>query len=94
MFHSLDYSCQITQDSVKLKENIMDMKGKMEEIVAKIKSDPGFAAKFKSDPVKAVESIVGIDLPEDQIKPLIDGVKAKITTDQAGSLLGNINKLF
>ena len=31
----------------------MDIKGKIEEIVEKVKSDKGFAAKFKDDPIKA-----------------------------------------
>jgi len=44
--------------------------------------------------VKAIESVLGIDLPDDQIKALIDGVKAKVSLDQAGGLLGSIKKLF
>jgi len=72
----------------------MDIKYKIEEIVDKVKSDKGFAAKFSSDPVKALESVLGIDLPDDQIKALIDGVKAKVSLDQAGGLLGSIKKLF
>ena len=72
----------------------MDIKGKIEEIVDKVKSDKDFAAKFSSDPVKAIESVLGIDLPDDQVKSLIDGVKAKVSLDQAGGLLGSIKKLF
>jgi hypothetical protein len=72
----------------------MDIKAKIEEIVAKVKGDAGFADKFKKDPVKAVESIIGVDLPDDQIKSLIDGVKAKLSIDNAGDILGNVKKLF
>lgn len=72
----------------------MDIKAKIEEIVNKIKSDKTFAAKFKSDPIKAVESVLGVDLPDDKIKSLIDGVKAKLTADKAGDLLGSVKKLF
>jgi hypothetical protein len=72
----------------------MDIKAKIEEIVAKVKGDSGFAAQFKSDPVKAVESVIGVDLPDDQIKPLIEGVKAKLSLGQAGSILGDVKKLF
>ncbi|NLT14952.1 MAG: hypothetical protein GXY05_11480 [Clostridiales bacterium] len=72
----------------------MDIKGKIEEIVKKVKSDKDFASKFKSDPVKAVESVIGIDLPDDQIKSVIEGVKAKVSLDQAGGLLGSVKKLF
>jgi hypothetical protein len=72
----------------------MDIKYKIEEIIDKVKSDKDFAYKFSSDPVKALESVLGIDLPDDQIKALIDGVKAKVSLDQAGGLLGSIKKLF
>ena len=41
-----------------------------------------------------IESVLGIDLPDDQIKALIEGVKAKVSLDQAGGLLGSIKKLF
>ena len=58
--------------------NDMDMKGKIEEIVSKVKNDKDFAAKFTSNPIQAVESIIGMDLPDDQIKSVVDGVKAKI----------------
>ncbi|MGN7359837.1 hypothetical protein ACTHPF_18640 [Paenibacillus sp. SAF-054] len=47
-----------------------------------------------SNPVAAIESIIGIDLPDDQINALIDGVKAKITLDKAGDVLGSLKKLF
>ena len=72
----------------------MDIKAKIEELVDKIKSDKNFASKFSSDPVKAIESVLGIDLSDDQIKALIDGVKAKVSLDKADGLLGKIKKLF
>ncbi|MFB9276434.1 hypothetical protein [Cohnella cellulosilytica] len=72
----------------------MDIKGKIEEIVARVKEDKEFSSKFMSDPVKAVESVIGIDLPNDQINALIEGVKAKLTADKAGDMLGSIKKLF
>ena len=70
------------------------MKEKIEEIVKKIKDDKDFAKKFKEDPVKAVESVLGIDLPDDQINGIIDGVKAKIQIDSAGDLFNKAKDLF
>lgn len=72
----------------------MDIKGKIEEIVSKVKNDKDFAAKFKSNPVQAVESVIGMDLPDDQINSVIDSVKAKISIDKAGDAFGSIKKLF
>ncbi len=70
----------------------MDIKEKIEEIVNKVKSDEGFADKFKSEPVKAVEDVLGVDLPNDQINKVVEGVKAKIDlggiADKIGGLFG------
>ena len=77
-----------------LRRAIMDLKKKIDEIVKKIKADDGFAKKFKNDPVKAVESVLGVDLPDDQVNKLIDGVKAKLNLDKADGLFGKIKKLF
>lgn len=72
----------------------MDIKAKIGEIVTKIKADENFASNFQSDPVKAIKSVIGIDLPDDQVKAIIDGVKAKINLDGIGGLLGKVGKLF
>lgn len=68
----------------------MDIKAKIEEIVNKVKSDPNFAADFQKDPVKAVERVLGVDLPDDTINSIIDGVKAKINVDSISDKLGGI----
>lgn len=70
----------------------MDIKAKIDEIVNKVKSDEGFASKFKSEPVKAVEDVLGVDLPDDQISKVVEGVKAKVNlggiADKIGGLFG------
>lgn len=68
----------------------MDIKGKIDELVSKVKNDKDFASKFKNDPVKAVEGVIGIDLPDDQINKIVDGVKAKISLDDIGDKLGGL----
>jgi len=79
-------------------ENAMDimeqLKDKVEEIVEKITSDKKVAAKFKADPVSTVEDLLGIDLPNDQIEKIVEAVKAKVTLDNVGDLLGGLGKLF
>jgi len=73
---------------------MMDIKAEITKIVEKIKDDDKLLEKFKKDPVKAVEGIIGVDLPDDIIEKLVDGVKAKISLDKAGDILGGIKKLF
>ena len=72
----------------------MDIKEKIEELVEKIKNDKTLLAKFKDDPVSAVESLIGIDLPNDQLDALVNGIKAKIGLDQLGDALGGLGNLF
>ena len=72
----------------------MDIKAKIDEIVAKIKDDPSALANFQNDPVKTVEGIAGVDLPEDQINPIIEGIKAKLAGGALSGLTDKIGGLF
>ena len=72
----------------------MDIKAKINELVEKIKADPQMLARFKDEPVAVVESLLGMDLPDDMILKVVEGVKAKIALDKAGDLLGGLKKLF
>ena len=69
----------------------MDIKAKVEEIVKKLKGDDKLMEKFQSSPVKTVEGLIGVDLPDDQVKSIVDMVKAKLGS---GDLLGKIGGLF
>jgi hypothetical protein len=66
------------------------IKDKVDGIVDKIKSDKTLMTRFKSEPVKVVEELIGIDLPDDQIEKLVEAVKAKINLDKVGGLLGGL----
>ncbi len=68
----------------------MDIKQKIEEIIKKIKNDKNFEKEFKNNPVKAVEGILGVDLPDDKIMQIVDGIKAKISVDDVKDKIGDI----
>ena len=70
------------------------IKNKAEELVKKIQNDPALLKKFKENPIKVVEDLIGIDLPDDQIKQVAELVKAKIDLDKVGDLLGGLGGLF
>lgn len=72
----------------------MDIKKKVDEIVAKLKGDPKQLEKFAKDPVAVVEGLLGIDLPDEQIKNVVDMVKAKINLDKASDLLGGLGSFL
>lgn len=72
----------------------MDIKAKIDELVSKVTKDAEVKSLFAKDPVKAVEKVLGVDLPDEQVKAIIDGVKAKLAGDQAMGLLGKVKGLF
>ena len=61
-------------------------------IVDKLTKDEKLMDAFKKDPVAVIEKKLGIDLPNDQLNALINGIKAKLKADDvldaAGKLLG------
>ena len=72
----------------------MDIKATIEEAVKKITSDKSLLEKFKSNPVNAVESVIGKDLPDDVVNKVVDAVKVKLSADTAGDLLGKVKGIF
>ena len=70
----------------------MDIKKNVEELVEKIKKNPQLLAQFRENPVPVVEQLVGMDLPDDQIKQIAELIKAKIDLDKVGSMLGGFFK--
>jgi len=72
----------------------MDIKAKIEEIVKKLTSTPNLMEKFEKNPVSVIEELVGMDLPDDLVNQIVDGVKAKIKLDQVGGALNALGKFF
>ena len=72
----------------------MDIKAKIEEIVKKLTSDRELMTKFDKNPVAVIEELIGIDLPDDQLNQLIDGIKAKLSLDKLGNALGGLGGLL
>lgn len=71
-----------------------DMKAEITKVVDKVTKDEKLMDQFKKDPVKAVESVIGVDLPDDVINKVVDGVKAKISIDKIGGIASSIKNLF
>lgn len=77
----------------------MDIQKIINDVVAKLTGNPELIKGFLADPVKTLEKTFGIDLPDDQINQVIEGVKGKIDLSkidlkQATGLLGKIKSLF
>ncbi len=72
----------------------MDIKAQIEKVVDSVTKDQTLLTQFQREPVKAVEKVLGIDLPDDMINKVIDGVKAKISVDKVSDAFDAIKKLF
>ena len=67
-----------------------DIKAKINEIVEKLKNDDDLLEQFNKNPAKLLEEYIGIDLPDDQVNQLVEGIKAKLKLDKIGGALGGL----
>ena len=77
----------------------MDIQKIIGDVVAKLTGNPELIKSFLANPVEMLEKTLGIDLPDDQINQVIEGVKGKIDLSkidlgEATGLLGKIKGLF
>ena len=56
--------------------------GQIKKVVDRITKDENLQEQFQKEPVKALEGILGVDLPDDVINQVVQGVKAKLTADK------------
>lgn len=78
--------------------NVKEIIGKVIDI---IQDDDKFEAKFKANPAKAIEEVIGMDLPDDTVNAVVAAVKAKelqldnlddVLEDKGKELLGKLFK--
>jgi len=72
----------------------MEIKEKIEKVVKKLLNDKNLMDKFDRNPVKVIEELLGVDLPDDLVNQVIEGVKAKIKLEKVGDALGSLGSLF
>lgn len=58
----------------------MDVKEMIEKVVDKVKNDKGFMTKLQENPVKALEELLGVNLPDEKADQVLKGVKDKIVS--------------
>ena len=71
-----------------------DIKELAEKAVETIKGDDNLLESFKTNPIKVVEKVLKIDLPDEILEKIVDVVKTKINIDDAKEALGKIAGLF
>lgn len=60
----------------------MDIQKIISDVLAKLQGDDSLLAKFKAEPVKTIEGLIGIDLPDEQLDAVVKGVMAKIDVEE------------
>ena len=71
-----------------------EVKELIEKLLDKVQKDDSIKELFTKDPVKAVEKVLGVDLPDELIEKIVDGVKAKIKLEDLGDIAGKLGGLF
>ncbi len=72
----------------------MDLKKMIDQVVEFIGSNKDIKEQFDKEPVKVLEKVLGVDLPDNIVEPIIEGVKAKITVDAIGDVADALKGLF
>lgn len=72
----------------------MDIKEQISKIVEEVSKNPNIKEEFEKEPVKAVEKVIGIDLPDDVVTKIVDGVKAKLTMDNVSKAADALKGIF
>ena len=71
-----------------------DIKKLIETVVDKIQDSKDLKEQFEKEPVKVIEKFLGVDLPDEIVEKIIDGVKAKITLDKVSDIADSLKGLF
>ncbi|MEG1549925.1 MAG: hypothetical protein RR395_05785, partial [Ruthenibacterium sp.] len=46
--------------------------------------------EFKKDPIKTLESILGVDLPDEAVAGIVEGLKAKLSSDNIENVIDEV----
>lgn len=58
--------------------NIKEFIDKVEDIIKDLKENEELQEKFEHEPVKTIEELTGLNLPDEKVEKAIEFVKAKI----------------
>lgn len=65
----------------------VEVKDMIEKVVDKAKKDPDFMKKLQADPEKAIEEVIGIDIPDGVADQVLSAVKGKATLDKLSGVM-------
>ena len=72
----------------------MDIQKTITEAVKLLTENEELLKAFNKNPAKALESMLGINLPDEQVNAVVAGVKAKLGLDDVLEMAGKLKGLF
>lgn len=72
----------------------MDIKGQINKMLEEVSKNPNMKEQFEKEPVKVIEKVIGIDLPDDVVMKIIEGVKAKLAVDNVSKAADALKGIF
>ena len=72
----------------------MDIQKIITEAVKLLTENEELLKAFNKNPAKALESMLGINLPDEQVNAVVAGVKAKLGLDDMLEMAGKLKGLF
>ena len=73
---------------------MVDIKNQINKIVEEVSKNPNMKEQFEKEPVKVIEKIIGVDLPDDMVLKIIDGVKANLTINNVSKVTDVLTGVF
>lgn len=77
-----------------MEEQVVDIKNQINKIVEEVSKNPNMKEQFEKEPVKVIEKIIGVDLPDDIVSKIIDGVKANLTINNVSKVTDVLKGVF
>lgn len=72
----------------------MDIKEQINKVINEVSKNPDIKEQFEKEPVKVIEDLIGVDLPDDIVMKIIDGVKAKLTIGSVSKVADTLKGVF
>jgi len=72
----------------------MDIKEQINKVVEEVTKNHHIKEQFEKEPVQVIEKLFGVDLPDDMVMKIIDGVKAKLTLDGVSKVADALKGVF
>jgi len=72
----------------------MDIQKIITEAVKALTENEALLKAFNQNPAKTLESMLGINLPDDQVNAVVAGIKAKLGLDDVLEMAGKLKGLF